>query len=156
MNIFIAVIAAVVLGLGGFFWFSAQTPEDSVPPPVTEPSPVPAPAPAPATPPAGANNQPSAINANANVNVTVETKTVGITSYQYSPKVLTVKVGTKVTWTNNDTVAHTVTATGSNGGPDSTLFGQNESYSFTFDKVGTYEYYCKPHPYMKGTVVVTN
>lgn len=153
MNIFIAVIAAVVLGLGGFFLFSNQTPEDSVPPPITEPSP--APAPTPAVPPSGTNNQPSS-SVNANVNVNIATASVGIVSYQYSPKVLTVKVGTKVTWTNQDTVAHTVTVTGANGGPDSTLFGQNESYSYTFDKVGTYEYYCKPHPYMKGTVVVTN
>lgn len=81
---------------------------------------------------------------------------VDIKDYAYSPATITVKVGTKVTWTNQDNMRHDVVATNpSADAPNSDLFGKGESYSFTFNKPGTYEYYCTPHPYMKGKVVVT-
>ena len=82
------------------------------------------------------------------------TDSVTIKDYAFSPATITVKVGTKVTWTNQDAVGHTVTAD-SGTGPDSQLIDQGQSYSYTFDKAGTYTYHCAPHPYMKGTVVVT-
>lgn len=86
----------------------------------------------------------------------VMTDQVNIKGFAYEPKVITVKKGTKVTWTNNDRVEHTVTS--SEGAPaafGSELFGNGKSFSYTFDKGGTYDYYCEPHPYMKGTVIVT-
>ncbi len=80
----------------------------------------------------------------------------------YSPGVIEVAQGTTVTWTNDDTVVHTVTAGDSDGriGTPSGLFGSGdmapgESFSFTFDEVGEFTYYCVPHPWMVGTVVVT-
>lgn len=76
-----------------------------------------------------------------------------IEKYAFSPKLLTVKKGTTVTWTNKDIAKHTVT--GKNGGPASALFGQGESYSYTFDTAGTFDYFCEPHPYMTATVEVT-
>lgn len=85
-----------------------------------------------------------------------KTDMVEIKSYAFSPQTITVKAGTKVTWTNQDDVKHTVTS--DDGAPvkiASELFGKGESFSFTFDKVGTYNYHCLPHPYMKGTVIVT-
>ena len=82
------------------------------------------------------------------------TNAVTVANYAFSPASITVKVGTKVTWTNQDAVKHTVT--GDNGGPSSDLFGRGETYSYTFDKVGTFTYHCSPHPYMKGSVTVTN
>lgn len=86
----------------------------------------------------------------------VMTNTVEISSYKYMPETITVKKGTKVTWTNKDSVAHTVTTQdGSPAKIDSGLFGKDESYSYTFEKTGTYEYFCEPHPYMKATVIVT-
>lgn len=85
----------------------------------------------------------------------VATDKVTIANYAFSPATITVKVGTTVTWTNTDSVHHTVTA--DNGqGPQSDLFGKGESYSYTFTKAGTYTYHCEPHPYMHGTVIVTN
>ncbi|MEO5498990.1 MAG: plastocyanin/azurin family copper-binding protein [Candidatus Saccharimonadales bacterium] len=71
-------------------------------------------------------------------------------------KNITVKKGTTVTWTNDDSAKHDVT-------PDeeteefktSELFGKGETYSVTFNTVGKFSYYCSPHPYMKGTVTVT-
>lgn len=86
----------------------------------------------------------------------VQADKVEIKGYAYSPLAITVKVGTKVTWTNQDSVKHTVTS--DEEAPDkidSGLFGKDESFSFTFDKAGTYQYFCQPHPYMKGTVIVT-
>ncbi|MRS04355.1 hypothetical protein EG832_14240 [bacterium] len=77
---------------------------------------------------------------------------VEIEDFAYVPATITVKVGTTVTWTNKDTVRHTVTA--DSGLFDSGLFGKGESFSYTFTEAGTYSYFCIPHTYMKGVVVV--
>lgn len=82
------------------------------------------------------------------------TKEVAIEDFAFTPATITVKKGTTVTWTNKDSVSHTVTGD-SDGGPDSELFGNGESYSFTFNAVGTFAYHCAPHPQMTGTVIVT-
>lgn len=72
---------------------------------------------------------------------------------QFAPKDQTVKVGQRVTWTNDDTVAHNVTAT--NGASfKSSDFGQGASYSFTPKKAGTITYTCTLHPGMNGTLTV--
>lgn len=76
---------------------------------------------------------------------------VSIANFAFSPKSLTVKVGTKVTWTNNDSVAHTVTA---DGGAFDQRVGPGATFSFTFSKAGTYAYHCTIHPYMTATIVV--
>ncbi|HVU68608.1 MAG TPA: cupredoxin family copper-binding protein [Ktedonobacteraceae bacterium] len=77
---------------------------------------------------------------------------VAIASLAFSPTSLTVKVGTKVTWTNNDTVAHTVTS--DQGAFDSGTLAVGQSFSFTFTKAGTYHYHCDIHPFMKATITV--
>jgi len=77
---------------------------------------------------------------------------VTISGYAFSPATIRVKVGGTVTWTNQDPVAHTVTADG--GSFDTKLISQGKSASVTFDKAGTYPYHCTPHPNMKGTVIV--
>jgi len=72
----------------------------------------------------------------------------------FSPKATTVKVGEKVTWTNDDSVDHNVTA---NSGADfkSKDFGNGGTFSFTPDKAGTIKYVCTIHPGMVGTLTVT-
>lgn len=81
---------------------------------------------------------------------------VTIQNYMFTPANITVKVGTTVTWTNQDAVGHTVTAdTNSTDAPSSMDIEQGKSFSFTFKKAGTYTYHCTPHPYMHGTVKVT-
>lgn len=91
-----------------------------------------------------------------NTQKAVEADTVTIRDFAYSPAAIKVKVGTKVTWTNQDSVSHTITADEpSSDAPDSQLLSKGESYSFTFNKAGTYNYHCQLHPYMKATVVVT-
>ena len=91
----------------------------------------------------------------SNVNA-IEANAVTIKDYMFSPAAVKVKVGTMVTWTNQDSVNHTVTAdTNSTDAPESIDIAQGKTYSFTFKKAGTFTYHCFPHPYMHGTVVVT-
>jgi amicyanin len=81
---------------------------------------------------------------------------ITIKNYAFSPEPLTVKAGTTVTWTNKDIARHNIVAdVPSANAPAGALFGQNETFSFTFSAPGTYAYHCDPHPYMKGTVIVT-
>ena len=77
---------------------------------------------------------------------------IQINNYVYRPKVITVKVGTTVTWTNHDYVPHTVISTTQLF--RSPVFFANDNFTFTFATPGTYEYYCTIHPKMTGTVVV--
>jgi nitrite reductase (NO-forming) len=79
----------------------------------------------------------------------------------YSPSEITVEVGTTVTWTNEDGVLHTVTsgtAADNVGSPDglfdSGFLAEGDSWSYTFTEEGTFPYFCSPHPWMQGTVIV--
>jgi plastocyanin len=89
---------------------------------------------------------------------------VAIQNFSFTPQTLTVKAGTKVTWTNNDTTIHNVTST---SGPaidaaTTSLFSSGslnggQSFSYTFTKAGTYYYECTIHASMAtmhATVVV--
>ena len=82
-----------------------------------------------------------------------EDASISILNYKFVPETLTVKVGTKVTWKNADQIPHGVAT-------KEKLFRSpaidtNETWSFTYDKPGTYAYFCTLHPYMTGTVTVT-
>ncbi len=82
---------------------------------------------------------------------------VYIQNYKFNPSPLKVKKGTTVTWTNKDLARHNIAVDDGQpaGGPTGPLFGQNETFQFTFNTVGTYKYHCEPHPYMHGEVEVT-
>jgi plastocyanin len=81
---------------------------------------------------------------------------VSIKDAAFTPASITVKVGTTVTWTNNDDMSHTVTADNLVGdAPSTPELVKGDTYSFTFKEVGTYKYHCKIHSSMTGTVVVT-
>ncbi len=77
---------------------------------------------------------------------------VAIKEFKFDAPTLTVPVGTTVTWTNEDTEPHTVTA--SDRAFSSTGLDRNEKYSHTFTTPGTYAYFCALHPFMTGQVVV--
>ena len=76
----------------------------------------------------------------------------------YLPYEITVSPGTTVTWNNDDSAAHTVTSgsidAGLTGIFDSSIFMTGTSFEFTFDEVGTYDYFCMVHPWMTGIVNV--
>src|SRR5690349_15672432 len=78
---------------------------------------------------------------------------VSMKNIQFSPKDTTVKVGQKVTWTNDDSVQHNVTATGG-ASFKSKDFGQGATFSYKPTKAGTIKYTCTLHPGMDGTLIV--
>ena len=77
---------------------------------------------------------------------------VTIVDLDYEPRAVTVEAGTTVEWTNAGQAPHTVTDR--NGGFDSGVLQNGESWSRTFAASGTYEYFCILHPEMVGTVTV--
>jgi nitrite reductase (NO-forming) len=70
----------------------------------------------------------------------------------YSVNVLEVPLGTTVTWTNEDSVIHTVTSV--DGAFDSGFMREGDTWSYTFDEAGEFEYLCTPHPWMRAKVIV--
>ncbi|TMD06380.1 MAG: amidase [Chloroflexi bacterium] len=78
---------------------------------------------------------------------------VTIKNFAFSPTPLTVRTGTKVTWTQQDSTVHTVTAV--DGSFDSGNLSQGQSFSRTFSTAGTFMYRCNIHQYMTATVVVS-
>ncbi|MFF7643777.1 plastocyanin/azurin family copper-binding protein [Streptomyces canus] len=80
---------------------------------------------------------------------------VDITGYKFGDgKQLVVEVGQTVRWTNHDSAPHTVTTTKAPVAFDSGTLQKGDSWSYTFTKVGTYEYYCAVHPDMVSSVKV--
>ena len=80
----------------------------------------------------------------------------------FSPRELTVPVGTTVRWVNGDAMLHSVTSgesDGTVGTPDgrfdSGFLEPGDAFTFTFTEPGTYRYFCLPHPFMTGTITVT-
>jgi plastocyanin len=79
---------------------------------------------------------------------------VSMKDIKFNPGTVTIKAGGKVTWTNDDSVGHDVTADGFESGSPGGIDG-GSTFSHTFKKPGTYAYVCSVHPGMKGTVKVT-
>lgn len=145
----IAIVGVAIIGLG-FILFLRYTAPDSLP----------------VEDPASKNgnmetNSPPQSPPDSSGNVELETPTanaptetaINISDSSYQPELITVKRGATITWTNQDSAAHTVTAEGSSG-PSSGLLAQGDEYSHTFEKVGTFTYRCTQHPEMQGTVQV--
>jgi 3',5'-cyclic-AMP phosphodiesterase len=93
----------------------------------------------------------SSITANTQQSATA-TAEVTIDNFTFRPQMLTVAVGTTVTWTNRDDIPHTVVS--DNAVFKSKARDTDENFSYTFDKAGTYSYHCSIHPKMTGQVVV--
>jgi plastocyanin len=74
------------------------------------------------------------------------------TQWGFDPKTLTVQAGQAVKFTNTGKISHT--ATQSQGAFDTGFLKGGESATLTFDTPGTYTFFCQPHPWMQGTVVV--
>jgi len=76
----------------------------------------------------------------------------------FLPSQVTVGVGEIVSWSNDDSVIHTVTSgnpeDGSDGLFDSSIILAGETFSHTFAEAGQYNYFCSIHPWMQGTVIV--
>ncbi len=79
---------------------------------------------------------------------------VEIKGFKFTPPDLVLKAGSKVTWTNADSATHTATGTDGPAEFDSGNMKKGDSFSFTFDEPGTYEYHCEIHSTMKATITV--
>jgi plastocyanin len=77
---------------------------------------------------------------------------VEVKDFMFMPTTLTVNAGDKVTWVNKDDEPHTVVS--DTGMFRSSAMDTDESFSFKFDKPGTYHFTCSIHPRMVGTIVV--
>ncbi|MGH3577483.1 MAG: cupredoxin domain-containing protein [Mycobacterium sp.] len=81
-------------------------------------------------------------------------QTITIKNFAFSPKTITVAAGTTVTVTNNDQVAHTLTAR--SGGFDTGDIAPGQSKTITAPNTpGNYAYYCTIHQYMSGQLTVS-
>lgn len=108
-------------------------------------------------------------NTNNNGNVTKQTVSISIvdgasnpnSKLSYEPAVTTVKSGSTVVWTNNDSMMHTATSGNSESGPSGIfdtgiIQGSGKIAEATIKaEPGSYDYYCALHPYMKGQLTVT-
>jgi amicyanin len=92
--------------------------------------------------PTGSDNPQSANS----MNITIENS-------KFSMPEMTIAIGTTVTWTNKESASHTVTSDDGSYLNSPTLTN-GQTYIKTFDKEGTYEYYCEYHPTMKGKIIV--
>jgi len=76
----------------------------------------------------------------------------------FMPSKITINPGDEVTWSNNDSAAHTVTAGSASDGPsgffDSSLFMAGTTFTVQFDNEGDFPYFCMVHPWMQGIVSV--
>ena len=81
---------------------------------------------------------------------------VSYKGFQVDPKSIEITAGQVVTWTNSDSSAHTVTAgtPGSKSGAFDQKLAANGSTKVTFDRAGTFDYFCELHTTMVGRIVV--
>lgn len=142
MNKTLLIIIVVLLVVGGG-WVLLQGSTTTVPTPTTIETETPA---VDVTEKIEAKESPGEAMTDKEVAITIQ-------NFAFSPKTVTVKKGTKVTWTNQDVASHTVTSdTGTE--LNSELLGKGESFSHVFNEAGTFAYHCTPHPNMQATVVV--
>ena len=83
-----------------------------------------------------------------------EDAAVSIDNFTFAPMEITVAAGTRITWTNNDDIPHTVVDADDPKAWKSPPLDTGEAWARVFDKPGTYHYFCSLHSHMQGTVVV--
>lgn len=128
----VAVIVAAVVVIGGVVALTHKSNPSNPAPPTT-----------------------NSTQTNSNTNQASATGAINIKNMAFTPPQITVAKGGTVTWTNNDSIAHTVVDDLSNvGGPASGDIQPGSTYSFTFNKTGSFQYHCSIHPSMRGTIVV--
>jgi plastocyanin len=79
---------------------------------------------------------------------------VDIVNFEFKPQTITVKPGTKVTWTNQDTAIHDIKDTSSLATPVAKEMSKGDTFAITYAAPGSYSYICGIHTYMKGSVEV--
>ena len=92
------------------------------------------------------------------VAMTRDDAAVSIKTFQFAPDTVRVNAGTRVVWTNNDDIEHTITS----GTPDDAkgpfhgvVAKSGATYSAVLKEPGTFRYFCDRHRFMNATVIVT-
>ena len=89
----------------------------------------------------------SAIGANKTV--------VAVRDFAFFPDTVRIKAGSEVTWVNCETdVSDYHTSTSASGVWNSGAINRGQSYVRRFDGRGNFGYFCEPHPFMRGAVIV--
>lgn len=78
---------------------------------------------------------------------------ITIKGFSYDPGVLNIAAGDTVSWTNRDSAPHTVSDVGDAWSSES--LRKDDSFALTFTGAGQYDYFCKFHPKMKATIIVS-
>ena len=80
---------------------------------------------------------------------------VSMKDIAYVPPTVTARRGETIVWTNDDSVAHTVTQKVEGGpGPDSPTIAPGGTFKYTPTQKGSIGYFCRIHPNQEGTIVV--
>ena len=137
----IFIIVLLIIGIGIYLFVSKNNSGQVMENPITTPA------------PESTQKETQPLVSDTNTPSQSLSSVVDINNFVFNPSVLNVKVGTKVTWTNNDSVVHTIT--GDNGGPTSSDINPGSKYSYTFNTAGTFPYHCSIHTSMHGSVKVT-
>ncbi|MEH2176929.1 cupredoxin domain-containing protein [Nostoc sp.] len=98
-------------------------------------------------------NQPMAMKDRPQTSQQTADTTVKIRNFKFEPANLAIAVGKTVQFINVDEEPHTATAT--DGTFNSKALDTNQTWNYTATKPGTYPYICSVHPFMKGTLTVT-
>lgn len=136
--VFIIIVILVVSGAGYYFYTKGQ--------PAYQ-------APAPNTTGIVPNPNPPANNTQTQQPAQPEvlSASISIQNFAFTPATLNIKVGTTVTWTNNDPFPHQIKSDSFN----SSSLTTGGTFQFTFSNTGTYNYSCAIHPSMRGQINVT-
>ena len=135
----IAVVVLVVVGAGIYF-LTNQNPGSNTPTSNSNST------------PSSASNETSTPKTTPAPVINEVVHNISIMNFAFVPSSITVRKGETIVWTNKDTTPHTVTG----GDLKSNPLNQGQTYSFAYDRVGTFTYHCSIHPSMTGTVTVTN
>src|SRR5262245_7049437 len=128
------IVAAIAILLGLWWWLGGLAQQSS---------------PSATTPEQSAASQRTDLTASNKVAITMR-------DLSFSPANITVKVGTVVTWTNDETIGHDIIAddpANAGGLPTSRhILGKGEATSVTFLQLGLFRYHCGVHDFMHGSV----
>jgi plastocyanin len=106
------------------------------------------------TPPTTSSN----VNSDITINFGTDSPGCETSNSCFTPYRLTVGKGSTVSWYNADTAAHTVTSGSAGNGPDgsfdSGMMMSKSTYSATFNRDGSFNYFCLIHPWMEGQVII--
>jgi plastocyanin len=79
---------------------------------------------------------------------------VSIVDFDFVPPAQSVALGDTVIWTNNGAAPHT--STSSTGVWNSGNLSTGQTFQFTFNTAGTFNYICTIHPFMRGSITVVD